>query len=141
MKQTEFIHESQAHKFFDLLSDPRKRVVDFNIASHSTLYVQWEHTTDVEPESDITNIFIATFTTCWARLKLYSALSLLKDKVLYHDTDSVIFVCPSGEQPLLPGDFLGDWTSELETDEHIMEFISAGPKKLCVSHKQGCRNM
>ena len=137
MKQTEFIPESQAHKFFDLLSDPRKRVVDFNIASHSILYVQWEHVTDVEPESDITNIFIATFTTCWARLKLYSALSLLKQSVLYHDTDSVIFVCPSGEQPLLLGDFLGDWTSELDPEEHITEFISAGPKNYAYRTNKG----
>ena len=137
MKQTEFIPESKAHKFFDLLSDPRKRVIDFNIASHSILHVQWEHAVNVEPESDITNIFIATFTTCWARLKLYSALSLLKQSVLYHDTDSVIFVCPSGEQPLLPGDFLGDWTSELDPEEHITEFISAGPKNYAYRTNKG----
>ena len=36
------------------------------------------------------NIFVACFTTCWARLRLYEALELLNERVLYFDTDSVI---------------------------------------------------
>lgn len=38
-----------------------------------------------------TNIFIAIFTTAHARLKLYSALETLQGRVLYYDTDSVIY--------------------------------------------------
>ena len=56
---------------------------------------------------------------------------------MYHDTDSVIFVCPSGEQPLLSGDFLGDWTSKLDPEEHITEFISAGPKNYAYRTNKG----
>ena len=63
--------------------------------------------------------------------------SILKEKVLYHDTDSVIIVCPPGEQPLLPGEFWGDWTSELDPDEHITEFISTGPKKYAYRTNRG----
>lgn len=33
-----------------------------------------------------TNIFIAVFTTTYARLKLYSALDLLQEQILYFDT-------------------------------------------------------
>ena len=36
------------------------------------------------------NILIALFTTALARLKLYEALDVLKERVLYYDTDSVI---------------------------------------------------
>ena len=39
-----------------------------------------------------TNVFIAAFTTCWARLRLYEALELLGKQVLYYDTDSVLYV-------------------------------------------------
>ena len=39
-----------------------------------------------------TNVFIAAFTTCWARLWLYEALELLGKQVLYYDTDSVFYV-------------------------------------------------
>ena len=47
------------------------------------------HTEDVTPSNKV-NIFIASFTTCWARLKLYSYLDILGERVLYYDTDSVI---------------------------------------------------
>lgn len=38
-------------------------------------------------QTDKTNIFIASFTTAWARLKLYSELEKLGESVLYFDTD------------------------------------------------------
>ena len=42
-----------------------------------------------------TNVFIAIFTTANARLKLFEALETLQERVLYYDTDSVIYKwCP-----------------------------------------------
>lgn len=40
-----------------------------------------------------TNVFIAAFTTSHARLKLYDAMDALKERVLYYDTESVIYRC------------------------------------------------
>ena len=37
-----------------------------------------------------TNIFVAAFTTCHARLKLYESLDVLQEQVLNYDTDSVV---------------------------------------------------
>lgn len=74
-----------------------------------------------------TNIAIAAFTTAYARLRLYEALEILGDKVLYMDTDSVIFV-DDGTVPLVCGPYLGDLTNELDGGEHIVEFTSTGPK-------------
>lgn len=80
-----------------------------------------------------TNIYIACFTTALARLKLYSVLDLLGMRVLYYDTDSVVYVegndCPQVEL----GSFLGDLTDELCEDCEdgsvwISEFVSTGPK-------------
>ena len=75
------------------------------------------------------NIFVACFTTCHARLKLYAALEALGERVLYFDTDSVIYLeeTPTQFQPTL-GSYLGDFTSELADDEYIQEFVSGGPK-------------
>ena len=42
--------------------------------------------------SNKTNIFIAAFTTAWARLELYKYLEQLKEQVLYFDTDSIIYL-------------------------------------------------
>ena len=77
--------------------------------------------------SDRTNIFIAAFTTCWARLKLYSYLEKLGEQVLYYDTDSVIYKWRPGQCQIPTGDFLGEMTDELDGD-HIVEFVSGGAK-------------
>ena len=56
---------------------------------------------------------MACFTTCWARLRFYEALDLLKERVVYFDTDSVVFIHkPNMPDPPL-GDYLGDFKDEL----------------------------
>ena len=72
------------------------------------------------------NIFIAAFTTAYAHLKLYGYLEKLQHRVLYIDTDSLIYVVRDGESPLELGNYLGDLTDELGGDT-IQEFLSAGP--------------
>ena len=82
------------------------------------------------------NIFIAAFTTCWARLKLYEQLKLGGQQILYYDTDSILLVIdeakPDHYRPVT-GDYLGELTDELwdkkkKEFRHITEFASAGPK-------------
>ena len=73
------------------------------------------------------NIFIALFTTAIASLKLYEALDVLQQRVLYYDTDSVIYKSKHGQDRLPLGKFLGQFTDETGGDT-IEEFGSAGPK-------------
>jgi len=73
------------------------------------------------------NIFIAAATTSWARITLYSFLRKLGDRVVYCDTDSVIYEDLPGHNIDL-GTFLGEMTSELKEGDFIKEFVSAGPK-------------
>ena len=72
------------------------------------------------------NIFVACFTTCWARLRLYEALELLNERVLCFDTDSVIFMTSPGEVEPVLGDYLGDFTGQLTNGDFITEFCSGG---------------
>lgn len=98
--------------------------------------VYTKHQDDTTPSNKI-NIFIAAFTSCWARLKLYSYLDILGERVLYYDTDSVIFRQLPG-QPTIPiGDFLGDMTNELDGDDYIVEFVSGGAKNYGYQTKEG----
>ena len=48
--------------------------------------------------------------------------------MLYFDTDSIILSCQEGQKSLPLGDYLGEFTDELEDGDHIVEFASAGPK-------------
>ena len=83
-----------------------------------------------------TNIFVAAFTTAWARLKLYEALDTLKEQVLYYDTDSVIYRWKPGQPSIPIGDYLGEMTDELQGDV-IKEFVSGGAKNYGYRTRQG----
>ena len=72
---------------------------------------------------------IAAFTTAHARLKLYSVLEQLDRRVLYFDTDSVIYVSKDGEWEPPTGSYLGELTDEPEGG-HITTFVSGGPKTM-----------
>ena len=72
-------------------------------------------------------MFIVAFTTSQARLKLYGALNTLKERVLYYNTDSVIYRWKPGQVDLPLGEFLGEFTDEVSGDP-IVEFVSGGAK-------------
>ena len=86
------------------------------------------------------NVYIATFITGWARVKLYEdALLPLQQKVVYMDTDSVIYVSPDGN-PLIAMDTSGEmgfWTNEAKPGDHFVEFVSSGPKSYGLRSHQG----
>ncbi len=73
-------------------------------------------------------MFIGAFTTAHARLELYDLMDKLGDRVLYSDTDSVIFVSRDGDWIPPLGDHLGELTDEIGDGDYITEFCSSGPK-------------
>ena len=69
-------------------------------------------------------------------------LEQLNRNVLYYDTDSVIYVSPPGQYDPPLGDYLGELTDELDSGEHIVEFVSGGPKNYAYktnSKKETCK--
>ena len=77
-----------------------------------------------------TNVVVAAFTTCHARLKLYEVLEKLGDRALYQDTDSVVFQTRLGEWEPPTGDYLGQLTDEVDPKDgnYIATFVTGGCK-------------
>ncbi|PFX14055.1 hypothetical protein AWC38_SpisGene21823 [Stylophora pistillata] len=112
----------------DLLDDPLQQVQEVRILSPELVEVVAKRD-DQDPEKGrAINVFIAAFTTCQARLKLYQFLEILQDRVLYYDTDSVVYKWKPGESEIALGDYLADMTNELDEGDNNVEFISAGAK-------------
>ena len=130
----EFDDPQAFHQFLDTDSLDVRHV---SIINDQMVEVHYQHQKEDIPVSPNLNIFIACFTTCWARLKLYEALEQLGERVLYYDTDSVIFLEDQGQTNPALGNYLGDFTSELEKDDHITEFVSGGPKNYGYTTKKG----
>src|SRR5205085_797963 len=87
-----------------------------------------------------TNIYIAIFTTTFARLKLYTLLEILGKLAIYMDTDSVIYIDDSSEAckkiEKMLGDNLGELTDELK-GLGIAEIVSTAPKDYSFQKEDG----
>ncbi len=62
---------------------------------------------------------VSNYTACWNHSTR---------RVFYYDTDSVIYSSKPGQYDPPLGDYLGELTNELGVGEHIVEFVSGGPK-------------
>lgn len=118
-------------EWFNMISNDQYIIHDVNAKNPDFIQVQYSERKEFNFGGLTTNVVIAAFVTCQARLKLFSELKKLQKRVLYFDTDSIFFVSNPEDtyQPEL-GDYLGDFTSEIDPREgnYIKEFVSAGPK-------------
>ncbi|XP_049818063.1 uncharacterized protein LOC126264380 [Aethina tumida] len=135
---------------FDLLAHPSKNVNSITPVNEQTVVINWEYADEAVESLLTVNVVIAAFVTAQARLKLYEYLEMLDTRVLYYDTDSVIYVSSNHFPDPPTGKFIGDMTDELEVygiGSYITEFVSGGPKnyaysvwsttKQCIEHRGG----
>jgi len=139
MKKSKFVTSSK--ELYDMLSDVSKSVNDFHVLTPSTMLIEYSQAREFQNIDPKTNVVISAFCSSYARLQLWQVMYSLGRRVLYHDTDSVIFttLSPSDWQPPV-GDCLGDLTDELQCSNvgcsvgaqcpghWITEFVSCGPK-------------
>lgn len=113
--------------FFKVFCDDRYDMTGFFCHNDKARTLCFRTKKDFRPLSN-TNVAIAAFTTAYARLRLYSVLEKLGERVCYMDTDSVIFI-DDGEVDIPMGYFLGDMSNQLDdAGDYIEEFCSTGPK-------------
>lgn len=134
-KKTTKAITTPAH-LFHLVSDRMCNIHAVRIFRNEVLEVNYSHLSEGQPNNGHVNIFVAAFMTCWAHLKLYSYLQQLQQQVMYFDRASLIFSCKPEETDIPLGDFLGNMMDELEGDDQIVDFSSAGPKNYGYKTKQ-----
>ena len=123
-------------QLFPLLFNSHTNLTTLRICNESVLEAVYTEIEENIIPSNKTNIFIACFTTAWARLRLYEALDVLQQQVLYYDTDSVIYRWKPGQPSIPIGDYLGEMTDELQGDV-IEEFVSGGAKNYAYTTRRG----
>ena len=114
-------------ELYNITEDDTNEVQELRFCSDDVLEVVYKNKEEAVLPSNKTNVFVAAFTTCHARLKLYSHLEKLNQQVLYYDTDSVIYKWKEGLPRIEAGDYLGEMKDEVEGD-YIEEFVSGGAK-------------
>ncbi len=101
------------------------------------------------------NPLIGAMVTGWGRCTLWEAAHKLADRLIYMDTDSMIFIQKPGDENLqiLPEldeiGLLGGWTNEMQADDFIRVFAASGAKSygyitdrgVHSSHAYACMHM
>jgi hypothetical protein len=78
------------------------------------------------------------FVPAYGRLMLYDALDILQERVLYHDTDSVIYIYDPACENLPFDDIWGSWDEEkVSKNGNITAFVGLGPKSYALKTKNG----
>ena len=126
--KTEMISEPK--EMYTFLSTPGIEVTSLLFASDHVVWLSWHYAEEEHiPNLRHTNEVIGAYVTTGGRMQLYRYLDTLQDKAVYCDTDSVIYVQPKDDPPLIQtGDSFEAMTSELKPDEYIAEYVGMGPK-------------
>ena len=116
-------------KFYKIVFNPKYENINWFDISNDKIQVSYTIKDEYVENDFSTSIAVACFTTSSARCRLYEALEKLQHQVLYFDTDSVVYKYnPKTDLVLTNGDYLGDWTDELDGHKMIGTFVSGGPK-------------
>lgn len=115
---------------YSLMEDPHSEISSVRYVSESCIAVLLKNKSiDTLSFTNNTNIYAAVFTTAYARMQLYDMMYLVQDRLLYVDTDSLMYILsPHASENLPIGCHLGELTNELKPGEVIVRFVSGGPK-------------
>jgi len=132
-KTTIVTNYNQLH---ELISNEKIEIKGQFLVEEDTLMVSHEMKTDEDCKPGNTSIVIASFVTAYARISLYRQIALIErdraGRLLYMDTDSLLFTTRANEYTPECGNYLGQMTCEIEKDfgkdAKCTRFASTGPK-------------
>ena len=117
-------------EWVDLMTNDQYVIEEEDFTNDGQVIVYYKLKEEFDNGLSNVSVVIAAFVTCYARLKLLSEIEQLDVRILYFDTDSMIFIHKEGEYNPKLGDYLGELTDEISEKDgnFITEFVSAGPK-------------
>ena len=134
--KTKVTYVSDPEEYISMMTDDALEITDLSFVNKEHIALKWKNKDEfVEPLPN-TNVILAAFTSAQARLKLYSLLERLGDRVLYLDTDSVVYKHNETEWNPPRGDFLGQLKDETN-DVPIVTFVSGGAKNYAYKLEDG----
>lgn len=135
MSQRETVNGRRCHELIHKSTDIE--VSDFTYLQPNMYSVEYKKKLECAGDSYQLSPVIGAYTTSLARLRLYEALEILGDDLIYCDTDSVIFQARKGESPkVFSSDEIGAFKDELNGDK-ITEVVCMAPKTYAYRTQKG----
>ena len=114
VRHSEYIDNER--DFYRVILNDKIEQISLSFLNDDMVYASYETKDEFLKVSYNTNIYIACFTSSWARLRLYDMMEKLDRNVCYCDTDSVVYIENEDTKALVEqyiGEGLGEWTDEL----------------------------
>ena len=114
VKHSEYIDNER--DFYKVILNDQIEQISLSFLNDTMVYASYEIRDEFLKVNYNTNIYIACFTSSWARLRLYTMLEKLDRNVCYCDTDSIVYVENEQTKAIVDqctGDGLGEWTDEI----------------------------
>ena len=133
---------NEQEELYKVLEDSTIRVKGIELLDNNdrpesdVILVNYQEKQEFVEDCPFGNVVLAAFTTAHARLHLYETLERLDSRVLYFDTDSIIYQHVEGLFNPTIVNSLGGWTDELDGDR-IIKFMSGGPKNYAFETANG----
>lgn len=127
---TEYRTVSSTKAWYKLVHQYQSYKCDVDILQFGGTYLLTAITDPLKGENyhlATTSVALAAFVTANARLRLYEELNKLGDRVMYCDTDSIVYEHLPDAYNILIGSELGSWTDETNGNP-IREYVALGPK-------------
>ena len=83
---------SDPSEYVAIMTDDTLEVTDLMYANKEHVAIRWRAKGEFVEALPNTNVILAVYTTAQARLKLYTLMEQLQERILYFDTDSVLYV-------------------------------------------------
>ena len=117
------------NEWIEMLLNKNKKIHNIDFSNETFLIVFYSYAKDHYNQNYDVSVVLAAFVTCHARLVLFNELVKLDKRILYYDTDSIIFLSTTSIEymPTLFDSELGQFKDELK-GKWIVEFVSAGCK-------------
>lgn len=114
-------------EWFQIAADDNLNIEHLHLNENSLMVTYKNKLNDT---GKYTSVVHASFVTAYGRIKLYREMYKLGRRLLYFDTDSIVYISQPGEYDPPLGDYLGEFTNELspKNGNYIKKFVSAGPK-------------
>lgn len=134
---------NEPQKLYQMLCNPNYDIKSITCIGEESVVVNYEIFNELSAPDPTVNVVIASYITSFARIRLYSGMKELQNRILYSDTDSYSYVANSQEEKLPTADKLGMLQNELDkfgVGATISEFVAGASKnyayKVCDATKQ-----
>ncbi len=134
------VNEQENSNFFERAFKNQITCKGFGVLDEGANYFKYQDNRSlVRPDCSRQYLPAAVFVTAYSRLQLWEELNKIGERVLMHDTDSIIYVSSPGMYDTPTGNILGEWEEEDYSVKGIVEFLGLGPKSYGLKFRDGSK--